>query len=325
MFEEIDVSQITVGVVGLGLMGSSIAVTLLISGHPVKAISPVEKEINSARSGIRTLLNECERMGLLKSPPESYLSSLTFSESYKDLGDCKLVNECVIEDMEIKKQVYGRIESVVKTDTVIATNTSAIPISELQSCILHPERFIGIHWAEPAFATRFMEIISGDKTDPEIADWVYKLSHFWHKEPTLLKRDIRGFVTNRLMYAATREILSSIEKGVVSMEDADKATRYDAGSWMTLMGIFRRMDYLGLSDYKVIFENLFPMLDNRDTVPEIMNLMEEHNCKGVHNLKGLYEYTRKSADKWKKAFTGFNKEIFALAAGYPEDSFRINN
>lgn len=316
MINSISTTEIDVGVVGLGLMGSSIVVSLLLSGHSVSAIAPISEDMKFAKQRICDQFEHCKKFGLLNGPISTYLSRLTISEDYKALKNCKLVLECVIEELEIKVSVYDKIVEWVAAGTIIATNTSAIPISILQNHIAHPERFVGIHWSEPAYATPFLEITCGELTLWKYCDWVYDLAHFWGKEPTLLRKDIRGFITNRLMYAVYREALFLYENNEASLEDIDKAFRYDAGSWMTLMGIFRRMDMVGLKDYKVIFETIFEKLCNQDNVPYLMQRMVNKNARGIQNLKGLYNYTQEEAKQWEAAFALFNKDIYHLADAY---------
>lgn len=281
-------SEIDVAVVGLGLMGSSIIAALLMSDHKVIALAPIPQDMVGAKERIQLQLLHGEETGLLAQPVHHYLNNLVVTEDYSLLSSCSLVLECVIEIQEIKKQVYEKIAKNVDDTAVIASNTSAIPISTLQKLVPTPERFLGIHWAEPAYLTRFLEITCGAQTDINNAKWVKKISHLWNKEPTLLKKDIRGFITNRLMYAVYREGLDLIQKGEATMEDVDKAFRYDAGSWMTLMGIFRRMDFLGLEDSLKVLENIYPKLSNSDTVPEVMLEMVKQEARGIHNLKGLF-------------------------------------
>src|SRR5690606_38005314 len=132
-----------------------------------------------------------------------------------------------------------------------------------------------------------------------------------------LQKDIRGFVTNRLMYAVYREIFHLIEKGETSLEDVDKAWRYDAGSWMTFMGIFRRMDYLGLEDYPEIFRNTLPKLNKLTGVPAVMREVADQKAKGIQDGKGLFTYSEEEAKCWEETFAAFNKDIFRLAAMYP--------
>lgn len=312
--------QIIVGVVGLGLMGSSIVAALLVAGHRVKAIAPLPTDLDVAPSRIDEQLRHCQQVDLLTQPLTDYCAQLTISDDYGQLADCRLVLECVIENLGIKQAVYAKIEQVVAPDAVIASNTSAIPISLLQQHVSRPDRFLGIHWAEPAYMTRFLEITCGQQTDFAHADWVFALAHQWHKEPTLLRKDIRGFVTNRLMYAVYREALHLLDSQQATREDIDKAFRYDAGSWMTLMGIFRRLDYLGIADYPQIFANIFPQLSNDDRVPPTMQQLIALQARGTQSAQGLYDYTPEEARYWEEAFARFNQDIYELAAQYPSPS-----
>lgn len=311
-------STIEIGVVGLGLMGTSIIVSLLVSGHAVVGIAPLPSDMDGALTRIQNQLNHAAAAGLLKEDVSNYLERLHLTENYEKLMPCRLVQECVTEVIAIKTEVYKKITQNTESTTVIATNTSAIPISSLQGNVSHPSRFIGIHWAEPAYMTRFLEVTKGEGTDEEIAKWVLALAHTWNKEPTYLKKDLRGFVTNRMLYAVYREMFAILENGEASMDDIDKAFRYDPGSWMTYMGLFKRMDQMGLTDYKEIFENLFPHLDNSQAVPPTMQSIVKEQGKGVINGKGLYCYTKEEASNWEEAFKKFNHEIFQLAAQYPE-------
>lgn len=322
---KINTNEITVGVVGLGLMGTSIVTSLLLSGHLVIAVAPIEGEKEMASAKIKGQLLLCEKEGLLTKPLKDYLVSLVVSDDYIELSGCQLVLECVIENIEIKKHVYKKITHILANDAVIATNTSAIPISTLQQFVSNPERFLGIHWSEPAFRTRFMEIVQGDKTSPNIAEWVYSLAHYWKKEPTLLRKDIRGFITNRLMYATVREALSEINTGHISIEDTDKIFKYDFGSWITLMGIFRRMDYLGLQDFFAIFRYIFQTLNNTEEVPLIMQRIVEERSKDVSgDHDGLFHYSKEEYKKWQDAFVVFNNEIAELAEKFPDGIIKRN-
>ncbi|MCE6989686.1 3-hydroxyacyl-CoA dehydrogenase family protein [Dyadobacter sp. CY323] len=321
MSEKFNVTAMPVGVVGLGLMGSSIVAALLISGHPVKAVAPVAADAENARERISNQLHKCVTAGLIHSSDE-FEGNLTISRDYEVLKPCQVVIECVIEKRDIKSQVYKKITSVVDRDCIIGTNTSAIPISELQNHIDFPERFLGIHFAEPAFMTRFLEITCGKLTEETFANRIFKLAHEWGKEPTLLKKDIRGFITNRLMYAMYREIFYLIENGTATREDLDKAFRYDAGSWMTLMGIFRRMDYMGLKDFDAILKSIFPKLSNAASVPDIMQTLVQEGARGIHNDNGLYPYDPGEGRQWDEAFTRFNKDIHHLAANYSEENVK---
>jgi 3-hydroxybutyryl-CoA dehydrogenase len=319
MEKEIDVQQIPVGVVGLGLMGCSITACLLIAGHPVKAVAPVAIDMENAGSRINNHLIKSHQEGMIKDTAETYLANLTISEDYGILKSCKLVIECTLENLDIKKTVYKKIEDVISKDAILTSNTSAIPISVLQKETRHPERFFGLHWAEPSHTTRFLEVICGAESGIEKAEYLYALSHYWGKEPTLVRKDIRGFISNRLMYAMYREAFYLVENGYATVEDIDRACRNNAGYWMTLVGVFRWMDLTGVPAYHNVLKDLFPTLNNSTEIPKLIDDIVAEGGRGVANAKGFYHYTPEEAKLWEETFTEFSYEIRKLALKYPAD------
>ena len=319
MHTSTDPASITVGVVGLGLMGCSISTCLLMAGHTVIAVAPVSIDLEHAEKRIRAHLERSESQGLISQAPGYYLQHLNITEAYALLKDCKVVIECTIENIDIKKSVYDKIENVIGNDAIVASNTSAIPISILQKLTRFPGRFFGLHWAEPSHTTRFLEIICGELSDPVKADFLYELSHHWGKEPTLVKKDIRGFIANRLMYAMYREAISLVENGYATIEDVDRACRNNAGYWMTLVGVFRWMDLTGVPAYHTVMKDIFPTLNNSTQVPELIDKIVQEGGKGVANAHCFYNYTPEEARLWEETFTEFSYEIRKLALKYPVD------
>lgn len=305
-----------IGVVGLGLMGSSIATALVSSEYSVIGLAPIPSDLQQAPGHIQNQLCHCKELDLLQAPIDLYFKKVDITDDYQELERCHIVIECITEEESIKSNVYKKIEQNVPSNTIIGTNTSAIPISHLQKHLKHPGRFLGLHWAEPAYATRFLEITCGDQTEMVYANEVFQIAPNWNKEPTLLRKDIRGFITNRLMYAVYREGLALHEKGVASLEDLDKAFRYGVGSWITIMGIFRRMDYIGINNYTHALKSLLPLLSNSQRVSKPMKEMVEIKARGIHNLKGLYSYTDEDARRWEEAFSQFNKDMHHLIDAY---------
>jgi 3-hydroxybutyryl-CoA dehydrogenase len=311
--------DVTASVVGLGLMGCSITACLLMAGHPVIAIAPIPGDMITAKPRIREHLEKSLQEGITAKRPEELLARLTITEDYGKLKECTLVIECTLEDLEIKKNVYAKIESYVADNTIITSNTSAIPISILQQNTKVPSRFLGLHWAEPSHTTRFLEIICGDQSDAKYAESLYELSSFWGKEPTLVRKDIRGFITNRLMYAMYREAFNLVENGYASVEDVDRACRNNAGYWMTLVGLFRWMDLTGVAAYHNVMKDLFPTLSNKTEVPKLIDDIVNAGGKGISNAQGFYDYTPEEARLWKETFEEFSYEIRRLALKYPAD------
>jgi 3-hydroxybutyryl-CoA dehydrogenase len=314
-----NIKNIEVGVVGLGLMGCSITTCLLMAGHKVVAVAPIAGDLLHANKRITDHLTRSKEQGLVNNDPEFYVQHLIITEDYSQLKNCKVVIECTLENIEIKKSVYDKIEAVISNDAILTSNTSAIPISILQKQTNFPKRFFGLHWAEPSHTTRFLEIIFGELSDITKGEYLYELSHRWGKEPTLVRKDIRGFITNRLMYAMYREACSLVEKGYASVEDVDRACRNNAGYWMTLVGVFRWMDLTGVAAYHTVMKDLLPTLDNSIEVPELIDKIVREGGRGVANAKGFYEYTPEEAKLWEETFTEFSYEIRKLALKYPAD------
>ncbi|MGN6492046.1 MAG: 3-hydroxyacyl-CoA dehydrogenase family protein [Agriterribacter sp.] len=311
--------KIKIGTVGLGLMGSSIAACILAAGHPVISAVKDISEKERAMSRITGFLSDLKGEGLLQYEPASVIKKLIITDNISDLADCTLVIESIFENLEDKQGVYAALEMCLSSTSIIGSNTSAIPVSVLQSKLVHPERFVGIHWAEPAHVTRFMEIICGDKTDAAYAEKVKTLAESWNKEPSLLKKDIRGFITNRIMYAMIREAFHLVEKGYASYEDVDRSLRNDLGYWITFAGPFRFMDLTGIPAYAAVMKDLFPELDNSTTVPQKMQQLVVSGAMGTQNAKGFYSYTKESAEHWEALFNQFSYEIRKLSEKYPQN------
>ncbi len=311
-----------VGVVGLGLMGCSITTCLLIAGHPVVAVAPVSSDLLLAESRIREHLDKSAENGLLSETPDAILGRLLITEDYRQLKACVLVLECTIENLEVKKSVFEKIEAVIAPEALLTSNTSAIPISILQSQTRYPKRFLGLHWAEPAHTTRFLEIICGDESELAKGEYLYELAHFWNKEPILVRKDIRGFITNRLMYAMYREAIHLVENGYATVEDVDRSCRNNAGYFMTFVGIFRWMDLTGVKAYHTVMKDLFPTLHNGTEVPELIDAIARRGGNGTSNADGFYSYSSEEAAMWEETFTKFTYEIRELALKYPENIVR---
>ncbi len=319
MYKTKEPKNIPVGIVGLGLMGSSIAVCMVLAGHKVVGLEPVEAQREKSRDSIQSHLQTAYEKGLVSHPPSHYMENIHLITEYQGLKDCKIIIESVKEDQEIKFGVFRQIDAAVGKDAIITSNTSAIPISTLQESVSHPQRFFGLHWMEPAHTTRFLEVICGDKSELEGGEYLYSLAELWQKEAVLVRKDIRGFIANRLMYAMYREAMHLVEGGYATVEDVDRACRNVAGFAFPMMGVFRWMDFTGIDAYKKVMEELFPTLSNADEPGKLISGIVEQGGRGVFNGKGFYNYEEGEKELWEKAYTQFAFEIRELALKYPHD------
>lgn len=319
MSREFDPKTFPIGVIGLGMMGSSIAVCMLIAGHPVTGVELVEGALEDAKLRIKGHFKLAEEKGLLNGPTENYLKNLHVSSDLSTLKDCQLVIESIKEDINIKGDVFKAVDKIVAKDAFITSNTSAIPISDLQVFVSNPERFFGLHWMEPAFTTRFLEVICGDKSDLKKAQFLYDLGELWQKETVLLKKDIPGFIANRLMYAMYREAMHLVDEDYASVEDVDRACRNVAGYFIPMMGVFRWMDFTGIASYRKVMKDLFPTLDNSDAPGKLINKIVNEGGTGIFNGKGFYQYTEEEKKIWQELYSNFSFEIRDLTLKYPAD------
>ncbi|GAB4045147.1 hypothetical protein GCM10028810_15260 [Spirosoma litoris] len=165
-----------------------------------------------------------------------------------------------------------------------------------------------------------MEVICGKESDLSYAYEIVKLAESWGKEPSLLKKDIRGFITNRIMYAMLREAFNLVENGYATIEDVDRSLRNDLGYWITFAGPFRFMDLTGIPAYLTVMKDLFPDLSNSTETPKLMEELVASGAKGVQNAQGFYPYTPESAKEWEEKFIDFSYDIRKLAQTYTPTS-----
>jgi 3-hydroxybutyryl-CoA dehydrogenase len=305
------------GLIGLGLMGRGIATCLLAQGLEVVAYNRTAKRAKESVKHIDAALEELVRRKFVpRSQIRTWQNRFHLAGSLADLAPARFVIESVKEDLELKRKIYDELEAAVSPTCVIASNTSSLPISNLQSGRKHPERFIGVHWGEPAQIMRYLEVIPGVETSKRAVKLAMRLGELCGKEPTLLNKDIQGFVSNRMMYAMIREACYLVESGIADIEAVDRSFRNDIGYWATLAGPFRWMDLTGIPAYGMVMEGLLPKLCNDAETPKIMRDMVASGAQGVGNAKGFYPYTKASAKRWAKAWVEFTFELRKLAEKY---------
>jgi 3-hydroxybutyryl-CoA dehydrogenase len=306
-----------IGLVGLGFMGRGIATCLLAHGLKVIGHDRAAVRAKQSLSHIDEALSDLlKRKTLMRSRFRDWRKSFVLTRSPEELGHCRFIIECVREDLALKRKLYQQLEAVVPARTVIASNTSSLPISLLQAGRKHPERFIGMHWGEPAQVMQYLEIIPGKKTSPRTIRLTQRLGKLCGKDPAVLREDVRGFLSNRMMYAMMREACYLVEAGIADVETVDRSFRNDMGWWAALFGPFRWMDLTGLPAYATVMEGLFPELCNAKSVPKIMSDVVKSGALGTPNLRGFYKYTRASAREWEKAWVDFTFVIKGLVDKY---------
>lgn len=299
-----------IGLAGLGLMGQGISASLIASGFELTAYSRTAAREGEAIKHISYSLQKLVKRGILKeTETKGWENRFKYVGKLEDLKDCDFIIETVGEDLDLKKFVYQTLESVISDNCIISTNTSGIPVSVLQEFVNKKERFVGMHWAEPAEITQYLEIAPGKQTSKQTVEITQMVGEMCGKEPTILNFEVPGLISNRLMYAMMREAIHLVETGVADIETVDRSFRNDIGWWATLCGPFRWMDLTGLKTYAKVMEGLFPDMNNSSKLPELMKEKVETDTL-------FYDYSKHSVEEWEEAWTEFTHDIREVSAKY---------
>jgi 3-hydroxybutyryl-CoA dehydrogenase len=291
----------TIAVAGLGLLGRGIAGCLLSRGFRVVALDPGAEATAEARRHVGHALAELvERGGFDAAVLDDWRDRFVEAAGVADLARADFVIESIVEDLDAKRRLFDEIEAAVGDATPIASNTSALPITVLQSGRRRPERFVGLHWAEPCHLTRFLEVVRGERTDDATVAAALELGRAAGKEPSLVRKDVEGFIVNRLGYAMYREAFHLLESGVADVATIDRAFTNAISVWANFAGPFRWMDLASVAAYAAVMQRLFPQLSNATEVPRAMRDLIERGGRGVGNGVGFYDYTPEQAARWER-------------------------
>jgi 3-hydroxybutyryl-CoA dehydrogenase len=299
-------------------MGRSIAACLLSAGHRVIGVTDDLLASADVPERIGQLLAEMAIEGLLADPAEALMQRFLITGELKDVAGVEIVFESVTEDTKLKRGLIRELERVVSANCILATNTSAIPVSILQEDAQHPQRILAVHWDDPAHVKRFLEIVPGSATSLECVEHITSLASEWGKEPSILRREIRGFITNRISYAMFREACHLVDCGVCTVEDVDRAMRTDVGWWMPLAGPFRYMDLMGVEAYHRVMPELLPDLSTDPGIPKLIRDVVEGGGRGIKNRRGFYSYSQDEAQRWEHRFRDFNYKMRRLTAEFSD-------
>jgi 3-hydroxybutyryl-CoA dehydrogenase len=292
----------SVAIIGLGLLGRGIAASFLSAGFRVIAVETHEAALIEAGRYIVNAISEIAAHGGMSSEEAfSWTERYSASNSLTDVKNCPFIIESVTEDLAVKCSLFDQLETIVAEDVPIASNTSALPITVLQTGRRHPSRFLGMHWTGPAYATRFLEIIRGEHTSDTVTDAATELGRATGKEPCIVKQDIPGFIANRLGYAMYREAANLLELGVADVETIDRVFRNAFGPWAPFCGPFRWIDITGgPALYAKAMTGVLPTLSASSDVPPSFRERQERGERGTINGRGFYSYEEGDAERWQK-------------------------
>ena len=275
-------------VMGSGAMGSGIAQVCAQSGMPVVMCDLAGDVLDRAVETIRWSVSKFVEKGKVSEDIDTIMGRIETSTEVERAADADLVVEAVFEKIEVKHQVFKKLDGVVGDKTILASNTSAIPITQIAAVTHRPENFIGLHFFNPVPMMMAVEVIRGIDTSEETfrygADFVRSIG----KEPIMVNRDIAGFILNRINMVSNIEAMRLVEQGVATPEDIDKGMRLAFGR---KMGPFETGDLVGLEVSLMAYTNVYEEeKDLRFYPPSIMRRKVLAGQLGRKTRKGWYEY-----------------------------------
>jgi 3-hydroxybutyryl-CoA dehydrogenase len=278
----------TIGVVGLGTMGAGIAEVFARNGLEVVGVEQTDDYVKRGRTHIENSTSRAVRRGKLsEQEQQAIFDRLTLTTSLADLKDCDLVVEAVVEQLDVKRAVFRQLDDIVRSDCVLATNTSSLSVTEISAATSAPGRVIGLHFFNPAPVQQFCEVIRTVVTDPEVMADVQALARKLGKTP-VAAGDRAGFIANSLLFGYLNHAVSMYETSYASREDIDAAMRLGCGY---PMGPLALLDLIGLDTAYEILDTMYRQGRNRLHAPSpLLKQMVTAGLLGRKTGRGFYTY-----------------------------------
>ena len=282
-------------IVGSGLMGSGIAQVCAQSGFGVFLYDIDPEALKRAQKSIEWSVGKLVEKGALKEEKGIIMGRIKTVSDFSDGEASDLIIEAVFENLDLKREIFGKVDALSRPDALIASNTSSIPISELAVATKNPHRVLGLHFFSPVPMMQAVEVIRGHSTSDETMvkgkQFVLRIG----KEPIMVNRDVAGFVINRINFPSTMEAMRLVEEGVTTVEDIDKGLRLASGR---RMGIFETGDMVGLDvTYGALMAMYRETGDPRWFPPMILRRKVNSGELGRKTGKGWYEYDKDGRKK----------------------------
>jgi len=276
-------------VVGAGIMGAGIGQLCSQTGYEVTVVDISDEIINKAEGKVRSGLNRrVEKGKITQEDMESVLSRIQWSTDLNLASDSDFVVEAVLENLELKKKIFQKLDAVCPSDTILATNTTALSVSEIATATSRPDKVIGMHFFNPAVIMKLVEIIRGDETSDETVARTKDFAERLGKVPIATTKEAPAGIVSRVLASLLNEAAIVYESGIASPEDIDEAMKLGAG---LPMGPLALIDMIGLDIHLSKMETLYAKLqDERYKPPEVIRKMVAEGKLGRKAGEGFYKY-----------------------------------
>lgn len=277
-----------VAVMGTGTMGPGMGAVLARAGYQVALYDTSTEALERAKAGYELAWGVLDR---LETPVVEGGSVRYAIEMADALAGVDLVVEAIPENLGLKQKVYAQYEALVGPQVILASNTSGIPATKIAANLQHPERVVVMHWSNPPHLIPMIEVVPGERTSQATVDAALAVIKDVGYVPCLLKKEVPGFVENRVLYAIMRECLALVDEGVVSLEELDVNVKWGIGYKLAVIPPMHLLDMAGMDIYTAVASYLNPDLSNESGVsPTIKDLVAKGRL-GMKTKGGLFDYT----------------------------------
>ena len=285
-------------IAGGGMMGKNIA--FVFASNPEYAITVYDLFPTDVDAGIRKNCAQLVEKGVItEAELTDRLSRISFTTDIDDekIKAADLVIEAVFEDMKVKRETFAKLEERCRPDTIFCTNTSVMSPSEISAELKYRDRFVGTHFWNPGHLIPLVEVVKSDATSDEAAQTVMDVLKAVGKEPVLCKKDVPGFIANRMQHALWREAISIVENGIADAETVDKAVKYSFGLRLPQLGPIENSDMVGTQlTYNIHSYILEHIEDSHKPSPVLQQMLDEGKL-GFKSGEGFMKWTPEAVEK----------------------------
>jgi 3-hydroxybutyryl-CoA dehydrogenase len=274
-----------IAVIGAGLMGHGIAQVFALAGHEVMIYDSFAASLDSAKARILTNLKDLgdDQKAIDRVTPNADLGQA--------VRDADYVVEAVLEDLPLKQKLFAEIEKHVRPDTILASNTSVIPITKIMERLERRERALGTHWWNPPFLVPLVEVIETQWTTPKTVEWTMALHAAAGKKPAHVKKDVPGFIGNRLQHALWREAIALVEQGICDAETVDNVIKAAFGRRLAVLGPLENADMVGTDLTLAIHKTVLPDIDSRPGPSPYLEKLVKDGKLGFKSGEGFRKWS----------------------------------
>jgi 3-hydroxybutyryl-CoA dehydrogenase len=277
-------SKAKIAVIGAGLMGHGIAQVFALAGHDVTITDSYRPSLDSAKQRIATNLRDL-------GDDETAVERVQTAELANAVRDADFVVEAVVEDLQAKQWIFAEIEGYARPDAILASNTSVIPITKIMESLKRRERALGTHWWNPPYLVPLVEVIGTQWTSPQAIEWTMALHKAAGKQPAHVKKDVPGFIGNRLQHALWREAVSLVEHGICDAETVDTVIKAAFGRRLAVLGPLENADLVGTDLTLAIHKTVLPDIDSRPAPSPYLEQLVAGGKLGFKSGEGFRKWT----------------------------------